>query len=212
MWTSDRLWHLEDAVKQIQAASSSVSLLCHGRQPTCLNPARNGTSIQANGLYSRGAVRQLWLWGLNEMITLDSRWFVSCMCRTSRTNKMCSIFSMRYISVCLDVYGRQLFLACKMQKAWNPNECTNNVQTEATNKCINTVSKGLRQPACDTQQEWGFCVILPLYAHGKTTVSEFSVKGAWSPGVHAQKPSPRWNNVKQGCLTSLDLSHSCCNL
>lgn len=105
-------------------------------------PARNGTSIQANGLYSRGAVRQLWLWGLNEMITLDSRWFVSCMCRTSRTNKMCSILSMRYISVCLDVYGRQLFLACKMQKAWNPNECTNNVQTEATNKCINTVIEG----------------------------------------------------------------------
>lgn len=54
--------------------SSTVSLLCHGRRPTCLNPSsRNGTSIQANGLYSRGAVWQLWLWGLNEMIILDSK-------------------------------------------------------------------------------------------------------------------------------------------
>ena len=155
----------------------------------------------------------LWLWGLNEMITLDSRWFVSCMCRTSRTDKMFSIFSMQYISVCLRMYTvvNYFWHARCRRREIQTNAPTMSKQKRQTN--VSTLSsKGLRQPACVTQQEWGFCVILPLYTHGKTTVCEFSVKGAWPPGVHAQKPSPRWNNVKQGCLTSLDLSHSCCNL
>ena len=126
LWTSDRLWHLQDAVKQIQAASSSVSLLCHGLRSTCLNPSRNGTSIQANGLYSRGAVRQLWLWGLNEMIILDSKWWDSfhnvCVAQISCV----LLFFIQYIfRLFANVYGRQLFLACNMRKAWNPTECTN---------------------------------------------------------------------------------------
>lgn len=140
-------------MKQIQAASSSVSLLCHGHRSTFLNPSRNGTSIQANGLYSRGAVWQLWLWGLNEMIILDDE-ILFIMCVAQITCVLCIIFFIRTYSVCLRMYTvvNYFWHATCERREIQPNAPTTSKQKRQTNAPTMSL-KGLRQPARDTQQE-----------------------------------------------------------
>ena len=73
-----------------------------------------------------------------------SRWWDSFH-NVCSTNNMCIMYYIFYTYIfCLfaHVYGRQLFLACNMRKVRNPTECTNNVQTEATNKCTDNVIEG----------------------------------------------------------------------